>query len=338
MVASKRSLRLALLLLGVPAAAAAHVKWFVAAETIAPAEGLGFHPADPAVQVWAGVTVLLVAAAYLLERRGFAPPPAVLRFGQRRRGLILYMFQLIVGLSLLAAAFQGAVLVPHLRADTVLGLGFRVAEGLVGALLVTNLLVFWGALLLLVLYLATTAVFGLLVSLEYLNLLGIAVFLILSKAPESSSLVRGRPWALPLLRVTLGLAVSVLAFSEKLLRPELAMEFLARHNLNFMAVLGFESFSNQLFVLSAGCSELVFGLIFLMGFITRINTITIAGFLVTTNVYFFVLGKTSEGLLELAGHANLVAIAVILAFYGAGERLRFRPRGRAASAPEGGAT
>lgn len=44
-----------------------------------------------------------------------------------------------------------------------------------------------------VLYLATTAVFGLLVSLEYLNLLGTAVFLVLSKAPESISLVRWRP-------------------------------------------------------------------------------------------------------------------------------------------------
>lgn len=321
----KRNLQFAFLFLfGVPITAAAHVKWFVPSETIAPAQSLRFHLADPAVQLWISVIVLALLIAYLLDRQNFAPPRALLQTGERRRGRIIYLFQLIMGLSLLATAYKGSVLAPHLHEGTALTTMFRVAEGLIGLFFISNFRVFWGAILLFILYVASTAVFGFLMSLEYFNLLGIAVFLFLLKAPDGTAMAHKRQWALPLLRVHTGVALSILAFSEKLLRPELAMDFLARHEINFMPLLGFESFSDHLFVLSAGSSELIFGLIFLLGFVTRINTLTIAGFLIASNLYFFLIGKFAEGFLEIIGHANLFAIAMILIFYGAGEKLRFR--------------
>jgi uncharacterized membrane protein YphA (DoxX/SURF4 family) len=142
-----------------------------------------------------------------------------------------------------------------------------------------------------------------------------------------------------LLRFHTGVALSVLAFSEKLLQPSLAMAFLEKHNVNFMKTLGFENFSDHLFVLSAGFSELLFGMIFVLGLVTRINTLALAFFLIASNVYFFLMGKSAEGILEIIGHANLFAIGLLLIFYGAGSKLRLStPRPHAnehESQPEG---
>jgi hypothetical protein len=77
---------------------------------------------------------------------------------------------------------------------------------------------------------------------------------------------------------------------------------------------------------------LIFGIIFLLGLITRLNTLALAGFLISSNLYFFLIGKTEEAFLELTGHLPLLAIAILLILFGGGNRLRLPVR----SAPEGG--
>jgi hypothetical protein len=66
---------------------------------------------------------------------------------------------------------------------------------------------------------------------------------------------------------------------------------------------------------------LIFAIIFTLGLITRINSLAIAGFLVSSNLYFFLVGKTDEGFLELSGHLPLIAVAILLILYGGGSRL-----------------
>ena len=305
----------------------AHVKWFIDAGSVAPNTGLAYHLTDPAVQIWIGALAAGLILAYLLNRVTPRPPHFLIQQGAKFPGQFVHLFQLVVGISLIATAYRGAILAPHLKDNATFALALRGIEALVGALFVTNVLVFAGAVLLLMLYVASTAVFGFLMSLEYFNLLGIAVFLFFIKSPKGFGIDRHCVWALPLLRMHTGVALSVLAFSEKLMRPELAMAFLAKHDINFMKKLGFASFGDHLFVLSAGFSELLFGLIFLFGLITRVNTVALACFLTASNVYFFWLGKSTEGVLEVIGHASLFAIGLILVLYGSGRRIRL-PSGR----------
>lgn len=309
-------------LFGITSVAAAHVKWFVEADSIAPNKAFTFLFSDLAVQIWLVILVAALIVAYLLNRMMIPPPQIVVNKGEQYKSKIIYLFQLIVGISLVLTSYSGSILAPHLKDPTVFAVSLRLLEGVVGVLLIANFYVFIAAILLFCLFIASTAVFGFLMSVEYFNLLGIAVFLLILKAPKNYRLTEHQIWALPLLRLHTGIALCVLAFSEKLLRPELAMAFLDKHQVNFMQNLGVGEFSNHLFVLSAGCSELLFGLIFLLGFITRINTLSLAFFLIASNVYFFVVGKPAEGILEIIGHANLIAIAIILIIYGAGEKIR----------------
>src|SRR4029078_2240997 len=103
--------------------------------------------------------------------------------------------------------------------------------------------------------------------------------------------------------------------------PHLAMSFLEKNKVNFMQTLGFDFFSDRLFVLSAGCTELVFGIIFILGLITRLNALALAGFLVSSNLYFFMVGKTDEAFLELSGHLPLFAVAILLILYGSSNKI-----------------
>ncbi len=311
--------------LTIPVPAHAHVKWFIDAPTITRDPTLSYHIGDPAVMIWMSVVLMMLILAYVVDHVAPTPPEFLKEKGRAWRNRILYTFQLIIGVTLLITAYRGAVLAPHLAGEAGIALSLKGMEALVGVLFICNLWVKPGAVLLFLIFFASAGIFGPLMSLEYFNFLGIAIFLIFLKSSPESWLGRRRVWATPLLRVHTGVALSVLAFSEKLLRPELAMAFIAKHDINFMRAVGIERFSDHLFVLSAGFSELLFGLIFLTGLVTRVNTIALTFFLIASNLYFFFMGEWAEGILEIIGHGNLFAIAMIFVFCGAGSRLRLRP-------------
>jgi hypothetical protein len=312
---------------GMPSVAYAHANWFVDADHVPPDPSLTYRLIDPAVQLWMGLLAVGLILAYMVDRLAPQPPQVLIKKGEAWRKSIIYIFQLIIGVALITTAYRGAILAPHLKAGADLGLVLRGLESVVGLLFILNLWVRMGAFILFVLYIAIAGIFGLLSSLEYCNFLGIALFLIFIKSPRGSRLGDYSDWAVPLLRLSTGVALSVLAFSEKLLQPSLAMHFLAEHPVNFMKALGIEGFSDHLFVLSAGFCELLFGLIFISGLVTRINTIAIAFFLLASNLYFFLVGDTAVGLMELIGHSNLLCIAMVLVFYGVESRVCHRMPG-----------
>jgi uncharacterized membrane protein YphA (DoxX/SURF4 family) len=321
-------------MLACPAIATAHVKWFVRDATHA-ASAVSFSLAEPAVRIWITAIVTAVILALVLEWCLPDPPEPVTSFRDRHKQPIADLFQLLVGLALLLTAIKGAILAPHLAGANGLGLTLRFAEGTIGVLLIANRAVVSAAGSMIALFLASTMLFGFISSLEYFNFLGIAVFLLLTSSPDGSWADRWRPYALPLLRVHLGIALGVLAWTEKLMDPALAMRFLEDNQLNFMKVLGLPTFSDRLFVLSAGSTELLFAIVFALGLVTRINTLVLASFLVSSNTHFFVVGKVDEAFLELTGHLPLFAIAMILVLYGSGRHLRLPSRALPRSAGPG---
>lgn len=298
----------------------AHVKWFVredGSDSI-----VHFSFSETTVQIWTAIILVCVGVAVLLDRYLPEPPRQFLEFAERYRPRILRLFQVLVGLALLVTALQGAIIAPHLAGVGSGGLLLRFVEGAIGLLLIADRAVWLAAVMMIGLFLVGMLQFGFVSSLEYFNFLGVALFLLIHSLADAQRFAFLKPYALPLLRVHTGIALGVLAWTEKLIDPALAVRFLEQNQVNFMQALGIELFTNRFFVLCAGCTELIFALIFALGLVTRINTLALAGFLVSSNLYFFLVGKTSEAFLELTGHLPIFAIAILLICYGAGPRLR----------------
>lgn len=312
-----RLLQVLTILLGLPLLASAHVKWFVRGDSEPLVQASKFSLAEPWVQIWVGIFLICITMALLMERYLPNPPEKLVTFAQNHRRQVLHLFQVLVGLALLLTAVKGAILAPHLSEMSLFGLLLRFVQGGIGVLFIANFAVRLGAALMVVLFLASTGLFGFITSLEYFNFLGIALFLLLQSNQDD----RSKSYALPVMRIHTGIALGVLAWTEKLFDPSLAMRFLEKNQINFLKALDANIFTDRFFVLCAGCTEFIFAIIFMLGLITRINTLALAGFLVSSNLYFFLVGKTDEAFLELSGHLPLFAVAILLILYGGGSKL-----------------
>ena len=317
----KKPFAVAALWFGISPVASAHVKWFIEQELIAQGGDLRFSIADPAVQIWGLIFITVIGVAIWLDPFIKDPPRKFVAWGERRRGDVIRLAQLLVGVPLLISAAQGSILAPHLMGDGPLIVVLQLIEGLAAVLLIANIWMPIALGLLILLFIGVLPAFGVVPPMEYFNILGIAVFLSLISVSDGHPLAQYRPWALPLLRVNLGIVLIVLALTEKLLHPGLAMQFLAQYDVNFMGASGIP-FSNKLFVLSAGYCEALFGIIFVLGLVTRVNILSLAVFLVASNTYFFVTGYPALGVKELIGHSPLFAAAIIFIVYGGGEKLK----------------
>lgn len=283
----------------------AHVKWFVDnAAQVAP-----YSITEPTVWIWLGAGIALVALAYILERFVPEAPKNFLKWAKKTRSTWIYVFQLTLALSLLFAAWNQVILVPHYEAEN---LGWPIVQSVIALLLILNRGIDYAAVLLLATYLGAAINHGPLEALDYINIVGMASFLALSKASWEGC-KKYRKKALPSLRIFTGLALVVLAISEKLGAPDQAVVLLGEYNMNFMAWAGM---TDRTFVLSAGAMEAVFGIIMISGWITRINVIALAVFLVSSNLYFLFQGYSQEALVELLGHLPVIGTAVLLIIYG----------------------
>jgi uncharacterized membrane protein YphA (DoxX/SURF4 family) len=302
------------------------VKWFVEQPT--GVNKVQFSLYEPATQIGILILIAAIATAIWLNRIIVDPPRAVVAFGKRSPNTVLYLVQLLVGTSLLMTAINGAVIAPHLENDGMVMVLLLIVEVGAAVLLIADRWVPVAAILILVLMIGCSHAFGLVIPMEYSNLLGMAIFFTLMKVSDENWLSRYRARALPLLRVITGIALVVLAFTEKLLNPDLAMRFLSEHNMNFMQQIGIEAYSDYLFVLSAGFAELLFGVILILGVVTRTNIIALSCFLIASNTYFFVIGDGVNGVTEIFGHMPLFAAAIVFIIYGGGEIARSKNNSR----------
>lgn len=218
------------------------------------------------------------------------------------------------GVSLLAQAADGTYLAPGLVLPagwfgTMLG----ILEGVVGVWLITGYRIRPAAWLLVLAGPLGMIGYGVVPIMERLDLLGIAAFLsILPPSDEPAGAVQAPPQlvtaALTLLRVMVGGSLIILAFTEKLARPDLAMAFLRDYPaFNMLETLGL-GVSDEMFIRMAGATELLFGLLIISGALPQLAVI-VAG--IPFNATLFFLGSS-----ELIGHLPIYGAMLALLVYG----------------------
>ncbi|MFV1993943.1 MAG: DoxX family protein [Verrucomicrobiales bacterium] len=122
-------------------------------------------------------------------------------------------------------------------------------------------------------------------------------------------------FALPVIRVGVGLSLVILAIHNKFMNPSMIVAFLDEYHLNFMPYIGFQGFSNLHYSFSAGVAETTIGLLVILGIATRFTVLALTIFFISTLI---VLAP-----MELVGHLPLFGIAFLLIGCGGGS---FRAR------------
>lgn len=303
-----------------PNAATAHVRWFVE-DGNAPAT-VPYTLSDPAVWAWALIATALVATAVVLDTKlpAFAVPNTKVRHD------VMELMRILTGMSLLLTAYDGSLIAPHLEAVGSFGLALILLQVGIGLLLLSNHALHHAALLLLLLFLGMSIHFGFGLAVEYVNIVGIALFILFNAVPHPALRERLKPYSVDVLRIFTGLSLILLGVAEKLHPAALGQAFIADYAWNFMPLLGFEWFNDRLFVLSAGVVEVVFGTILVLGVVTRLNILAVAVLMLASNIVFLIEGRNEEALVELIGHLPTIATALILLVLGSGQRLKVTPR------------
>lgn len=288
----------------------AHEKWFADQLT---GSDWTFATQPMSIALLAGAVVIAIVWRRI-DRRLPRPEIGALAPLGRFAPWVPRLLAIHAGVSLLAQASRGSYLAPSLSLpDGAPGTLLAVLEGLVGVWLITGFRIRWGAALLVAAGPIGMIAYGPVAILERADLLGIAVFLALlppaddpaGAVPVDPAVVARAVWAL---RVLVGVALLVVAFTEKLAGPDLAFDFLARYPaLNLADAVGI-GISDATFVRIAGAVEVLFGLLLISGAAPQ-AVVIVAG--VPFNATLFFLGT-----LELIGHLPIYGAMLALLVYG----------------------
>jgi uncharacterized membrane protein YphA (DoxX/SURF4 family) len=301
-----------------PGIAQAHEKWFYDATPDQTHWHEAFEfPTIFYVTAALALTGLAACVWRLREYRDLIPGPKALGATESGRARFFAIVPLILGIHvavpLLVLGIQGQLFSPnnHLHGPVLYWLG--VVQIGVALSLLYGAFTRLAALALAALWFIGIGVFGLEAMLENAHYLGLAAFFFLAgRGPHaidrllspaltpSPNLAR---WAMPCLRIGLGLGLSVVAFTEKLANHELSEAFLEKYPLNFTAWLHIPM-SNEVFVQCAGATELLIGLCLLFGFFPRTIILTAWVFI---NMTLTIFDWT-----ELVGHLPIYGIMAVL--------------------------
>jgi len=253
----------------------------------------------------------------------------VLRFQQyevlvlrpRSMFVVTDIVRIVFGVLLLISSLDERLFAPHLIPDE-FQRQVLMLQSLAAILLISGKAVLFACMILGSLFVYLFVTKGAIVFFEYFNLVGIVAFIVLMRFTASVNQKKHGvddeeafnrfQAAVTLLRMCLGIALITLGFSEKILNPDMAMAFMEKYeSLNFM-IYFFEGFDHRTFILCNGAAEILFGLIYVLGLVPRLNTIALVSFLVASNVYFYFLNEYDLAMMELMGHGPLIATAIIL--------------------------
>lgn len=313
----KRLKYLFLVLVAVPSMALAHVKWFAHEEVIVPA----YKFTDPYVIIAIVMALVLIGLGIFLEKK-LSVPHKLDKTIQKLAPGVLSIASIGFGLAFIIFALKGFVFAPNLPAVGSIGTLMLVFEFIAGLLILLGFYERIGGVLVLALFAMAIGQHGAIEMLDALEMVGFAFYVIIIGRPKwklrdwnfvHSLSHKIHNYGVPLLRVGTGLNLIVLGFTEKILNPSLTGNFLSHYNWNFMQNLGMHNFTNYYFGFYAGMVEVLFGVFFLLGLVTRTTTIALAVFLVTT---LYLLGP-----IELIGHLPHFSIAIVLLVLGSGTRL-----------------
>ncbi|RYC11466.1 hypothetical protein [Nocardioides zhouii] len=219
-----------------------------------------------------------------------------------------------LGVALLALAATGAFMTP--ANDDLHGVGgtaLLLVEAALGIWLVTGINLRPAAGFVLALGPALALVAGPTALGESANLAAVAAFLLVvppgpdahGAAHPSKAQLR---LALLLLRLGVGTALIVLAFSEKLTNPAMAIDTLERFPaLDVFSLVGIQV-SPETFVAIAGATELLFGLLVISGAFPQVAVLVA---MVPFNATLLLFGQT-----EMVGHLPVYGVFLALLAYG----------------------
>jgi uncharacterized membrane protein YphA (DoxX/SURF4 family) len=262
-----------------------------------------------------GLILTAIAVLWrLVARRMPTPEIGLLRPVGRLTPWIPRLLGIHAGVSLLAQAARGTYLAPALELpDGGFGTALAIVEGLAGVWLISGYRIRPAAMVLVAAGPLGMLRYGVVPILERVDLLGIALFLaILPPDDDDGGAVRPRAprlaSALLALRVLVGTSLVVLAFTEKLARPDLAEAFLTQYPaFNVLREMGLHV-SDVMFIRVAGAVELLFGLLIVSGAMPQLAVI-LAG--IPFNATLFFLGTS-----ELIGHLPIYGAMLALLVYG----------------------
>lgn len=293
----------------------AHARWFTTSDP-----GYEWSRVLETLSLVMIVSAVAIAVAWRLAAPFFPRPELTpLGFLGRLGPWIPRLLAIHAGVSLLSLAARLEFLVPTLALpETWYGLALGILEGVVGVWLIAGWRVRTAAWLLVLAGPLGMIAYGVVPILERADLLAVGLFLAL--LPPDDRQVGGRITVEPEqvraalfgLRLLTGGALIILAFTEKLLRPDLSLEFLDRYPaFNVLQLLGSQfgfEVSDVVFIQFAAGVEILFGLLFISGALPQLVVIA-AG--IPFNATLFFLGAT-----ELIGHLPIYGAMLALLVYG----------------------
>lgn len=301
-----------------------HERWFTA-ESSFPVQWGTWSSSNSLVPTAVAVGITLVATAiYRTQgRRSVVPGPISLGMPWDNYVTLLTWVPLVIGVhmgvTLLVSGVSRQLFVPNLE------LPVNLLGGVLGMVEIAIALSFiYGALArpaaaaLGLLWLAGMLVFGPLRLIEHTEILGIAFFLFATgRGPLAFDMALDRlnkpvspliPYAVPVLRIALGIGLTVVAFTEKLWNIPMGLAFLADHHFNFFPYIGMPGIDDTKFLLIAGAVELLVGLMLIAGTYVRL--------IIIVTLIPFNLTLPFLGWRELVGHLPTYGILALLLLWG----------------------
>ncbi len=275
------------------------------------------------VAVAVGITAIATLVYRARGRRTVVPGPIALGMPWENYVRLLSWVPLVIGVhlgvTLLVSGVSRQLFVPNLE------LPVNFLDGLLGMVEIAIALSFiygalarFAAVALIALWAVGMLVFGPLRLIEHTEVFGIAFFLFATgRGPLAFDMAFDKlnkpvkslvPYAVPVLRVALGIGLTIVAFSEKLWNIPMGLAFLSEHHFNFFPYIGMPGVDDTRFLLIAGTIELLVGLMLIAGtYVRLIIVITLVPFNLTLPFL---------GWRELVGHLPIYGILALLLLWG----------------------
>lgn len=306
--------------LGVPTFALAHTRWFAESEL------QSYTPTEPTtlyLAIWGAIILVTVLVGIWLNRQHWLDFDFLRIKKPHVFERATSTFVMVTGAFLVIAGTHEYLFSPNLTAEAGIPMTLIMLQVGIGLALLLGIASRVAGILLALLWASTFYYTGTVSALEnvwvfstavFITLMGNEYFSIVSFSFLRSAVVHYKKYALSILRIGVGVTLMVLGLSEKILAPEFGINFLEQHDWNFMELLGF-AYSDYLFTISAGAVEFLFGLVFVLGIVTRLNALVVA---IVFTTPLFILGP-----IELAGHLPHFAAIVLLLIFGNGGHFVF---------------
>ena len=275
------------------------------------------------VAVAVGITIAATIFFRARGRHSVVPGPIALGMPWENYVRLLTWVPLVIGVhmgvTLLVSGVSRQLFVPNLvLPENLLGGLLGMAEIAIALAFIYGALARSAAAALAAIWILGMLVFGPLRLIEHTEILGVAFFLFATgRGPLAFDMALDKlnkpvapliPYAVPVLRITLGIGLTVVAFTEKLWNIPMGLAFLSDHNFNFFPYIGLPGIDDTKFLLIAGTVELLVGLMLIAGTYVRL--------IIIITLIPFNLTLPFLGWRELVGHLPTYGILALLLLWG----------------------